>query len=258
MFFNKHEKKRQPIEAYLYTADRERLISLVCKMSQMTNASLRDIAQAVLTNNLKLADSVIYGDDAIDISEEEIDQECLYSIATRQPLHADLRFVYAVMKIVTDIERIGDQCVSMARLLYQLHDFGETRSEEVSAEIIKYVDEASDIFNALTGILSADEERVINETSERLKTLKTEIGTDVRNMLKDSFCADGSCRNCGVITVGVLLLMHIMRVVDHLMNFAEKLNFIATGISPMNYKRGLRKKRRRRNSLPRQIYVCRI
>lgn len=242
MFKNDKNSNKQQFETYLYSSDRKRLVKLVTDMAEMAQAALRDITAAIRTNNIKTAASVIYGDDAIDVCEEEIDQESLYSIAMRQPLHSDLRFVYGVMKLITDIERIGDQCVNMARLLIKLDDFNSRLRDDHADTFVKYAQECSEMFEALAAAFAGDRPEIADETRQKWKLLRTEINMTIDQMMQEVFSpSNAAAASDGVTMIGILMLVHLMRVSDHLMNFAEKLNFIATGVSPMNYKQGFRK-----------------
>ena len=113
------------LENYLYTSDKARMYALVCDMMNEACRNLERAVKALEESDLALADQVIQNDEKVDELEERIDQECLYSIAMRQPLREDLRYVYAVMKIVIDVERIGDQAVNLAlRLKGYIDEYG--------------------------------------------------------------------------------------------------------------------------------------
>lgn len=243
MFSNDKDVKRPHFETYLYASDKKRLQKLVGEMAEMAGGALKDVGLAVNGGNLKLADSIIYGDDAIDILEEEIDQESLYSIAMRHPLHSDLRFVYGVMKLITDIERIGDQCVSIARLLIKLDDFGSRLSDSHADIFIKYLFEASDMFQDLTAAFAEGEVEVADKTRQRWKSGRTDINLTIDQMMQEVFDEAGVKGKslAGETMTAIQMLIYIMRIFDHIMNFAEMLNFIATGISPINYKKGFSK-----------------
>ena len=97
------DKNQSSVQSYLYASDKERLRLLVQEMSENAAASIENAVLALKTGDPKLAKKVIEEDDLIDEKEEQIDQECLYSIAMRQPVREDLRFVYSVMKIIVDL-----------------------------------------------------------------------------------------------------------------------------------------------------------
>jgi len=75
---------------------------------------LRSAMDSLETRNVKLAQSVVDHDPALDQLEVEIEEECLKILALHQPVAIDLRYVIAVLKINNDLERIGDLAVNIA------------------------------------------------------------------------------------------------------------------------------------------------
>ena len=108
---------RKAVESLLYSTDRVRILDMVTKMGEMASEALGMAVRSLVDRDDDLAWSVIEGDDAIDRMEEFIDQECLGSIAMRRPGDAELRFVFAALKIITDLERIGDHAFDIAKIV---------------------------------------------------------------------------------------------------------------------------------------------
>ncbi len=97
---------------------RSRLLEMGGKVEKMIN----DAMKALVERNSELAVRTIEYDHEINRLEVEIDERCLEVIALRQPAARDLRFITVVMKIVTDLERIGDQCCTIAKRAKELND----------------------------------------------------------------------------------------------------------------------------------------
>src|SRR6266496_5058946 len=72
------------------------------------------------TRSLRDWSSDVCSSDLGEHLEVEIDEKCLQVLATRQPAARDLRFITLALKIVTDLERIGDQCAAIARRALEL------------------------------------------------------------------------------------------------------------------------------------------
>jgi phosphate transport system protein len=89
---------------------RDRLLA----MSGKAETALQDAMQALVERSLSLASEVIERDDEIDGMELEIDDLALETLALEQPVASDLRFLATVLKIVRDVERIGDIAVNSA------------------------------------------------------------------------------------------------------------------------------------------------
>lgn len=90
---------------------RNKVIEMAGHVEQAVNGSLK----ALVENNRKLAYAIILRDQRIDELEKELDRLCLEFLVRQQPVGAHLRLVYAVIKINTHLERIGDYAESVAR-----------------------------------------------------------------------------------------------------------------------------------------------
>jgi phosphate transport system protein len=96
---------------------RERLLEMGGKVEVMINDALK----ALVERDSELAGRVIAFDHEINRLEMEIDERCLQVLALRQPAARDLRFITLALKIVTDLERIGDQCRNIGKRARELN-----------------------------------------------------------------------------------------------------------------------------------------
>jgi phosphate transport system protein len=97
---------------------RARLLEMGGKVEVMINDALKSLVE----RDSALADRVIAFDHEINRLEMEIDEKCLQVLATRQPAARDLRFLTLALKIVTDLERMGDQCRNIAKRARELNE----------------------------------------------------------------------------------------------------------------------------------------
>ena len=95
---------------------RERVLLMGARVEDMMTASRKAFAE----RDADLAKLTIRSDHQIDTLEVEIDELCLQVLARRQPVASDLRFITATLKLVTDLERIGDLCVNMCERVSEL------------------------------------------------------------------------------------------------------------------------------------------
>lgn len=93
----------------------ERLKKRVLALSAAVEENVQDAVEAIERRDSALALSVIEGDDEVDRTEVDIEEECLKLLALYQPVAVDLRFVIAILKINNDLERINDLAVNIAQ-----------------------------------------------------------------------------------------------------------------------------------------------
>lgn len=243
------DKNQSSVQTYLYASDKERLRALVDEMSKNAAAAIEKSVLALKTGDRELAKKVIDEDDMIDEKEEQIDQECLYSIAMRQPVREDLRFVYSVMKIVVDLERIGDQAVNIAMNVLDVPEgtrFPKDAAESIesmSAENIKMLSEVMEAF-------AGEDETVICSARERRRTVK-KMRNDAVLSLNKLLDSEKTCERdkLKLFSIVILTLRHLSRISDHVLNLAERVSFIATGISPLTLKRAQEENGKKKASL---------
>lgn len=237
---SKKDKKKTNerfLEDYLYTSDKARMLTLVSEMTESAKSLLVKSLKALEERDLHLAQQVAEEDDKIDILEEKIDQECLYSIASRQPLRENLRYVYGIMKIITDLERIGDQSVNLSR---QLHSYAENCGLD---EPLPKLDEMkiigqkcvamADIFLAA---LKDEDEGILNFMDKKHDEVLV-IYLNASTLLLHSLSLHYPEENHIGVYISLEILRHLRRVADHFLNLAERVYFIATGISPLTLKK---------------------
>jgi phosphate transport system protein len=92
----------------------ENLKKKVLSLSAIVEERVRQAVKAVEARDADLAQQVIDGDLQIDHAEVEVEEDCLKILALHQPVAVDLRFIVAVLKINSDLERIGDLAVNIA------------------------------------------------------------------------------------------------------------------------------------------------
>jgi phosphate transport system protein len=96
---------------------REKLLEMGGKVEMM----ISDAMKSLVERDSQLAERTIAFDHQINHLEVEIDEKCLQVLARRQPTARDLRFLTLALKIVTDLERIGDQCAAIAKRARELN-----------------------------------------------------------------------------------------------------------------------------------------
>ncbi len=99
-----------------FNSELEEIRSHVLAMGGLVEQQIRNAVQSLVEGDVPLAESVVSRDVEVNKAEVNIDEECTHIIARRQPAATDLRLVIAVIKTITDLERIGDQAERVARM----------------------------------------------------------------------------------------------------------------------------------------------
>lgn len=90
-------------------------------MATLVDKAIQDAVQSLVKRDSELAQKTFEGENQINALEITMDEMCLKLLALRQPMAIDLRFITSAMKIVTDLERMGDQAVNIAERAISLN-----------------------------------------------------------------------------------------------------------------------------------------
>ncbi len=120
------------------------------KMASMCGDAVRNSIQAFLSQNEGAAKNIITSDKAINAQEKKIEKICLDILIQQQPVAKDLRMVTAALKMVTSMERIGDQAADIAELTVKMagtpYQVKDTNFRQLAAETVIIVLQAIESF----------------------------------------------------------------------------------------------------------------
>jgi len=100
--------------SHRYNEELEDIRSKVLQMGGLVEVQTENAVKSLLSHDRELAKKVASSDHKVNKMEIDIDEECIRVIARRQPTASDLRLVIAVSKVITDLERIGDEAEKIA------------------------------------------------------------------------------------------------------------------------------------------------
>ncbi|MCZ8131289.1 MAG: phosphate signaling complex protein PhoU [Steroidobacteraceae bacterium] len=105
-----------------FNEDLERVRTRVLQMGGFVEQQLQGAVTALVEGDSKLGEKVARGDHEVNDMEVSIDEECSRILATRAPAASDLRLIVAIIKTITDLERIGDEAEKIAYIAAKLAD----------------------------------------------------------------------------------------------------------------------------------------
>jgi len=192
-------------------------------MSHQAEQMIADAIRALIERRPSLAEQVITRDDTLDQLEVEIDNLCYEILALEQPVARDLRFIATALKIVRDIERIGDTAVNIAERAHELIQEPELKRlialpimAEAAQRILK---ESLDAFVNEDAALAESvvlSDRAIDDLYEQIfRELLTYMIEDTRNISRALKL--------------IFIAKHLERVGDHSANIAEMVVFMVRG-----------------------------
>ena len=103
-----------------YEADLAALKESLARMSRLSADAVEDALEALCTADAEEAKGIIKGDTEVNRMERDIEHRCMTLLLRQQPVASDLRFISAAMKVVTDVERIGDHAADIAEIVPHL------------------------------------------------------------------------------------------------------------------------------------------
>lgn len=90
------------------------------RMGSIVEKQIHQCIESLVNHDIPLAEQVIKNDDLVDDLQKDIEDKCIRLIATQQPLAIDLRNIFTTTKIVTDLERMADHAVDIAKITKRL------------------------------------------------------------------------------------------------------------------------------------------
>ena len=192
-------------------------------MGELCEVAITKATEAILEGKEEQAREVIQADEEIDQAEKDIERLCLRLLLQQQPVAKDLRQISAALKMITDMERIGDQAADVAEIVTMLsggHEGEFPQIQEMGGETVKMVRGAIDAFVRRDLTLA---EWVI-DMDDKVDGLFVAAKDALIELLR---------RDAGAGELALDLLMiskYLERIGDHAVNIAEWVVFAITGV----------------------------
>lgn len=220
---NEEKFEKGPALSRKFENELKDLKEKILKMGGFVEASVEAATQALIQRKPEGFKLVHDYEREINKSHIEVDEACLKVLALQAPLAADLRLVLSVVKINTDLERMGDQAVNISyageHYLGKSPVKTEVNLSDMAAKVRKMVRDSLDAFVrgdlALAKKVLEDDDAVDAQKYDAFKKMKAEMKTDSN--------AIPSCLDM------ILITRNLERMADHATNIAEDVIFVYTG-----------------------------
>lgn len=223
----KRDKKQKEERNSLCCDDREKIVGMLQEMARETVGALDRAMRSLMDRDDELAQQVIDQDDIVDRLEVDVEQACLRFIAMRQPVRDDLRFVFTVLKIITDMERTADQAVNIAQRAQKLN------RQSLLKPLIDIPQMATICGEMLRDSLKAFVEndaalaREVFRRDDEVDRLNRQVFDEIMVLMAENPQRDDTYIRRA--TDLILIARYLERIGDHASNIAERSFFMITG-----------------------------
>ena len=208
-----------------YDADLAALKTAVAEMGGCAADAVEAALEALCTADADAAAAVIKGDGRINSMQRDIEHRCMTLLLRQQPVAGDLRRISTAMKIVTDIERIGDHATDIAEIIPHLAASRKAGDPAVSDAIRMGQKAHKMLLDALDALTGEDE-----PAAQKVIAADDEVDYDF-NAIKRTLAAEIAADPAKVDAALDLLMVikYLERIGDHAVNLAERVEFLRTG-----------------------------
>lgn len=208
-----------------YDTDLESLKESLTEMGRNSADAVENVLEALCVADADAAAAIVKGDARINNMERDIEHRCMTLLLRQQPVAGDLRRISTAMKVVTDIERIGDHAADIAEIIPHLVTVRKEGDPAVSQAIAMGKKAHQMILDALDALMAED------ELAAR-KVIAADDAVDYDfNAIKHQL-AQEIAEDPGKVDAALDLLMvikYLERIGDHAVNVAEWVQFARTG-----------------------------
>ena len=202
----------------------EALEQSLLSMGRLCGEMLADAVSSLQQGDVTLAEQVIRRDDAVDQADIDIEMRCMRLLALQQPMARDLRQIGTALKVITDLERVGDHAVDIAKISRKLSlqlfvrqplvDIGplaqmaQTMLNQCLESLVRH-----DL--PLATQICADDDKVDAAFKDLREQLMELTQKDARLTPQASYL--------------LLAILYLERIADHATNIAERVHYMETG-----------------------------
>lgn len=204
-----------------YGEELQSVFDELIRMASYAVGAVRNAQDALERGDAAAAKNIVEGDENVNRYEKEIEQRALRIIIKYQPVANDLRDVTGALKMITDIERIGDQAADIASVFLKIGE--AVKDDDLSAMFAHVADMATAAVNAFV-----NGDRKLAEKTIALDDRSDEMFASI----KDKMCERLKSRpeEAEKIIYIMMIAKYLERIGDHAVNICEWAVFVKTGV----------------------------
>ncbi|MGD8591506.1 MAG: phosphate signaling complex protein PhoU [Gammaproteobacteria bacterium] len=211
------------IERRVLSKDEQGIRDGLQKLSEMVQTAIDQACRALADLDTSLGEAIIAGDAAINAQQADIEQQCLTTIATQQPVATDLRVLVAALHISVELERMADYAASIGKTIIKMAN--EKPIDDIG-EVLQMADSCQNMLRqAIQAYMAYDSERAVNiaEQDGEIDNMQTRISNNIIQQM---------CVNTTLVPFGSCLLWivhNLERLGDRATNICEQIVYIKSG-----------------------------
>ena len=197
------------------------------RMGALCEEAISDACKALLEGNVQLADSAKELEREIDQKERNIESLCMRLLLQQQPVARDLRTISSALKMISDMERIGDQAEDIAELTRFTREAGPVdmvHIGDMARAVVVMVTDSVDAFVKK----DLDLARKVMAADDQVDALFDQVKRELIQLISTD-------ANQGELSLDLLMVAkYLERIGDHATNVAEWVEYSITGVHPSN------------------------
>lgn len=206
-----------------YESELNSVFTMLINMCHDTELAIEKSINALKHRDHSLAREVMAEDKKIDGEEREIEQACLKILLMEHPVASDFRDISAALKMITDLERIGDQAADISEITLQFSDeqfIKEPEHIELMSRLV--ISMVKDGVNSYIN-RDLDTARGLNKRDDRVDELFETVKSDLINLIMQN------PKNADQAILFMMIAKYLERIGDHAVNIGEWVEYAATG-----------------------------
>ncbi len=208
--------------------DLEQLHIHLLEMGAMCERAIDEVSEALIRNDFELAQKVMDNGHDIDHEERDIERHCLQLLLRQQPVARDLRQISAALKIITDMERIGDQAEDIAEIIVENRELNceqFPQLENMARDTKKMVKDSIDAYVKKDLDLAGNVLQYDDVVDSEFASLKKELMEHISFLQEEHIAGESGESVLDLLMIG----KYFERIGDHATNIAEWVTFSITG-----------------------------